>query len=321
MKKYPGTILLILLVILAAGSCTERIDIDLDDSYTRLVVDGSITTDTIAHTIILTKSTSYFYNQPAPYITGADIKISDGKTIFDLKEVTPGVYQTSPDVYGIEGVTYTLNIRLASPVGGYSDYTASSTLNHSNPLDSIDLVYHPDWSDSGLWEVRCYMLDPPSTDFYRFIISKNDKVLTDTLDEWFVTDDRFINGMYTYGATVAYLDQASEEEKLTNGDKITVEMNSIGKEYARFIGDSQSEIWGSNPLFSGPSANVKGNISNGAIGFFAAFSVSRSYTFAVEPIGKQDDCQMNSISSSSFMSISFPSLHLMVLAENFFRRV
>jgi hypothetical protein len=33
---------------------------------------------------------------------------------------------------------------------------------------------------------------------------------------------------------------------------------------------------GSNPLFSGPPANVKGNISNGAIGFFAAYTTSRS---------------------------------------------
>ena len=37
-------------------SCVERIDIELDDSYTRLVVDGAITTDTMAHTILLSES-------------------------------------------------------------------------------------------------------------------------------------------------------------------------------------------------------------------------------------------------------------------------
>ena len=68
-----------------------------------------------------------------------------------------------------------------------------------------------------------------------------------------------------------------DEEVLEPGDIVTVEMNSIGEEYANFLWDAQSEISGSNPLFSGPPANVKGNINNGAIGFFAAYSVSRAY--------------------------------------------
>jgi hypothetical protein len=29
-------------------------------------------------------------------------------------------------------------------------------------------------------------------------------------------------------------------------------------------------------LFTGPAANIKGNINSGAIGFFAAYSVSRA---------------------------------------------
>ena len=59
-------------------SCIERIDIELDNSYTRLVVDGVITTDTMAHTIFLSESTSYYYNQPAPAVSGAEVQISDG---------------------------------------------------------------------------------------------------------------------------------------------------------------------------------------------------------------------------------------------------
>ncbi len=66
-----------------------------------------------------------------------------------------------------------------------------------------------------------------------------------------------------------------ENEKLVSGDEITVELNIITKEYAGFIWDAQSELWGSNPLFSGPPANVKGNLNNGAIGFFAAYTTNR----------------------------------------------
>ena len=70
LKKYSPKILLFLMLGIIAASCTERIDVELDDTYTRLVVDGQLTGDsTETHTIILTESTSYFYNQPPPPVT------------------------------------------------------------------------------------------------------------------------------------------------------------------------------------------------------------------------------------------------------------
>jgi hypothetical protein len=41
-------------------------------------------------------------------------------------------------------------------------------------------------------------------------------------------------------------------------------------------------LFGSNPLFSGPPANIKGNINNGGVGFFTAHSVTRSYAITPE---------------------------------------
>jgi hypothetical protein len=274
--KYPGFVLVIALLTFVFYSCVERINIDLDNSYTRLVVDGSISTDTMAHTVFLSSTTSYYFNQPAPQVTGASLQISDGTTVYKLREDTPGVYSTDSSVYGEPGKTYTLDIKLAAPVGGYSNYTASSKLFPVSHLDSLGMEYHPDWSENGTWEVKCYVQDPPSEDFYRFLVSKNMIMLSDTLDEWFVTDDRFFNGNYAYGAPIAYLEQNKDDELIKVGDIITVEMNSLGADYANFIWEAQSEVRGSNPLFSGPPANVKGNINNGAFGFFSAYSVSRA---------------------------------------------
>jgi len=270
--------LVIFLTYFLVISCTERIEIKLDDSYVRLSVEGTITTDTMEHTVTLSKSTSYFYNETAPGVRSATVSITDGVSVYDMEEVFPGVYRTGPTVFGVVGNTYTLNIKLADQIGGFTEYSASSKLFPVTQLDSIDLLYNTAWSSDGVWEVKCFMQDPPTDDFYRFVILKNGSMVTDTLDEWFVTDDRFINGNYTYGATIAYLDQGSGEEGLVPGDTITVEMNSIGKEYANFLWAAQSELRGSNPLFSGPPSNVDGNINNGAFGFFAAYSVSRSYT-------------------------------------------
>jgi hypothetical protein len=281
--KYTGFGFFIGLSLLIF-SCVERINIKLDDSYTKLVVDGGISTDTMAHTILLSESVGYYYNQPAPSVSGADVQISDGTDSFTLDEESPGVYRTDPSFFGIEGKTYTLDIKLAAQIGGFTDYRALSTIYRISNLDSVSLTFHPEWSEDGIWEVKCYAQDPVTADFYRFMISKNGKMVSDTLDEWFVTDDRFFNGNYIYGAPIAYLQQGKDDEILKVGDTVSVEMNSIGADYANFIWEAQSEVRGSNPLFSGPPANVKGNINNGAIGFFAAYSVSRSYAILTDSL-------------------------------------
>jgi hypothetical protein len=238
----------------------------------------------MAHTVVLSKTTSYYYNQPAPAVTGAIVQISDGKATYLLKEEIPGVYRTDPSVFGVAGETYTLKIILEAQIGGYMEYSATSALYPVSPLDSVSLAFHADWSTNGIWEVKCYVQDPMTTDFYRFMISKNSKMLSDTLNEWFVTDDRFFNGNYAYGAPIGYLAQDKGDEVLNVGDTVTVEINNIGIDYANFIWEAQSEVRGSNPLFSGPPANVKGNINNGAFGFFAAYSASRSFTVAADSL-------------------------------------
>lgn len=264
-------------------SCTERIDLPLNESSVRLVVDGAVTNEKGIHRISLSTTTSYYYNQEPPKVTGAVVNISDGENISRLTEDIPGIYQTSSDFCGIVGKAYTLNIKLASPVGGYTEYTSTTIMPHATVLDSVDLAFYPEFGDEGVWEVRCFMSDPQEANYYRFLISRNEDMLSDTLNEWIVTDDRFFNGTYTYGAVISYLDQASAEEKLMPGDTVNVELNTINKEYDDFLSDAQIELQGSNPLFSGPPANVRGNISNDAIGFFAAYTVSKSFTIAGIP--------------------------------------
>jgi hypothetical protein len=271
----PGKLLITFFLCITIISCTEKIDIELDEGSVRLVVEGSVSTDTMAHKIILTKTTSYFYSQESPSVTGASVSITTGERNILLFEKEPGIYYTDSTFYGLEGQIYTLNITFTSPIGGHTEYSASAYMNHTVRIDSANLIFHPEWSDSGFYEVQCYLKDPPTDDFYRFLIYKNGKILSDTLDEWFVTDDRFFNGSYIKGAGVAFLDQGSENEKLEAGDEITLELNCLEQDYAGFLWDAQSELRGSNPLFSGPPANVKGNISNGAIGFFAAYTTSR----------------------------------------------
>lgn len=265
---------------LIMASCTEKIDIELDESYTRLVVEGSITTDTTAHVIRLTRSTSYFYPEQAPGVSGAEVTINDGSEIIILNETEPGNYTTPADFYGMPGREYTLSIKLSEPIGGYDSYSASSYMNIPAPLDSIKAVFRNDWGPDGYYEITCYVQDSPTVDFYMFNVLKNGVLMSDTLNKVFVTDDRFYNGNYTNGIGIGYLNQSYERQRVNPGDVLAIESARITEEYFRFVTQLQIQSGYQSPLFSGPPSNIKGNINNGGIGFFATYPVSYTTTIA-----------------------------------------
>jgi len=268
-------------IIIAAAGCTERVDIPLDDTYTRLVVEGYLTTDTTTHYVFLSRTTSYYYNQDSPKVSDAVVTITDdlGGSI-QLSETEPGVYATNPDYYGVTGRTYTLNIYLEEEIDGYTEYDATSSMPKIYPVDSITLIPQPDWGEYGYVEVGCFYLDPPTKDYYMFDIYKNGDHLTDTISYRDVTDDEFFNGSYTNGIGVGYLDQGYEREILEQGDTVLFRASSINEDYATFIWTLQEEVNYSAPLFSGHPANVKGNISKGAVGFFATYATAYSSRIA-----------------------------------------
>lgn len=273
--KTIHKISLILLIAVTAFSCTERIDIELDESYTRLVVEGYMTTDANQNYVRLTKTTSYFYNEQPPAVTGATVIVSDGDTSWQLSEQANGIYRFDPPVAGEIGKTYELNITLNEALNDQTGYTASSKINPINEIDSIAVAFRNNWN---FWEVKCYAQDPPTTEFYMFRILKNGMMVTDSIDEVMVVDDVLYNGSYTNGIGVGWLDETRADERLRIGDTVEVLMSSITESYTSFIWNLQQEAGYQNPLFGGPPANVPGNISNGALGFFAAYSNTRAST-------------------------------------------
>lgn len=271
----PKLFILLIAVSVIAGACTERIEIDLDDTYTRLVVDGQITSDdTATHKILLSESTSYFYNQPPPPVINADVRVTDNDgNVNLLSEESPGIYQLPQGFKAEIGKTYTLDIELEQEIDGQSHYTASSITPNINDTAYIELGYEPDWGEKGYYVVKCYYWDPPEVNFYMFNIYKNDTLLTDTITKKQVVDDRFYNGGFTNGIGVGYLDQSNKREIMRPGDVITFQACSVTEGYAYFIWEVQEEVSFSTPMFSGPPANVVGNINGGAIGYFTTYSV------------------------------------------------
>ena len=286
MRHVFHTGIFLLLLLATVFSCTERIEVDVDASFARLVVEATLTTDTMAHSVRLTTTSDYFYNQRAPAVHGAIVEVSDGLDtwIFAESPSEAGYYYSDPGFHGIPGNKYTLEISNVDINGDGNPelYTASSLLNPVNPVDSIRLNYFDSFFSG--YEVRIYAWDSPREDFYAFKVLKNGILLTDTLTELIVQNDVFFNGNYTYGIPSQFLNGEKPDEQVHEGDTITFELNGITREYYHYIIEAQSQVFPQIPLFSGPPANISSNISNNAIGFFAVYSISRSSVVATAEV-------------------------------------
>jgi hypothetical protein len=264
----------LLFLIFAATACTEKIDLTLDESFTRLVVDGSISADTTPSFITLTETADYFYNAPSPKVVNATVVVTDGDTSIQLTETIPGIsgIYTTPDGFsGQPGKNYTLDIQLAEPIDEKTAYTSTCKLNPVTRLDSISTVFEPDWGASGFWQVKVYALDPgDAINYYMLKLFRNGVLWSDSITKVSTTDDTFFNGNYINGAAAFFINNENKSQTLHPGDTITVQMSAITKEYFNFINQVQQAGF-SIPFFSGPPANVEGNISDGAVGFFAAY--------------------------------------------------
>ncbi|MDH6305036.1 hypothetical protein M2459_001773 [Parabacteroides sp. PF5-5] len=282
MKRY-----IVSLLALCLFSCTERIDINTEASEPHLVIYGYITSDTTRHEIRITRSSSYFATSRPEGISHADVRISSGDSVFVLTEnpSEAGLYQTQGHVYGIEGESYTLSVSLDfDEDGAFETYEATSFLPYAPEVDSIDFR-DSDLIDKFIEVLLWGRLPEQDENYLSFHIYRNDKQLTSHLEDYFVIDDEYLDKKEIIGISCFYLDQEDEEEDdiLEEGDYITVRVDGITKEYATFIENAQSELWGSDPLFSGPPANLETNIQcktqnapADISGFFTAFSGRRT---------------------------------------------
>ncbi len=261
--------------MIAFNACTERIDIDLGDTYVRLAVEGYITPDEGINYVKLSKSSDYFANEPAPVVSGATVEVNDGQQTYLLYEAInmPGIYLFPDSFQGEEQKTYELNIRLSEEIGGHDTYSATDYLPEMNlSIDSITLVYN---SAFDFWMVLMYAPKPPGRNFYLVKRMNNDTLVTTGIADYNIFDDELLNNDYMHGIGVMGI----SPDDIKPGDKVTLIVSLISEEYYNFIMEAQIELQPHDPMFSGPPANVSSNVSNGAVGYFAAFASTSASTY------------------------------------------
>jgi len=276
--RYPTGILSLVVLISFMYSCTEIVDIELDSTYTRLVVYGTVTTDSIHHEVELTTTTDYFFSEAPPQVDNATVTVSfNGSTVtLQPSPERPGTYFFPEAVRGVPGVQYDLLIEdVDIDQDGISEtYSASTVMPGILPPDSISVQKFISPFFSG-YQVAIWSPDPPGANYYNFKLWRNNELLNKRLSDYTVQPDDLFQDNYIPGLPIGFLNDDDEDEVVLPGDTVTLELNSIREEYYNFITEAQNEIFGNNPLFSGPPANVSTNLENGAVGIFTAYSIER----------------------------------------------
>jgi hypothetical protein len=262
-------------------SCTERIDIRTDDAAPRLVVYGKISTDTMAHTVSITRSTGYFAAGKPEGVSDAEVKIfDDAGGEYLLFYQGDGNYRTHPGFSGVEGRTYRLEVTCDGDGDGVREtFEASSWLPIKGKVDGLRIVPSAIFRDALEIQLSADLPEKRNgiPNAYNIHFYQENKALNDSLKNFTIFDDEYIITQRLDTLACYYIFADDENIKLQPGDKIRVRVDVITKEYADFLTEAQQEMRGSVPLFSGPPADVRTNIrcrvkNISAAGFFTAFS-------------------------------------------------
>ena len=257
-------------------ACTDKEIIDLKNTDdVKLVVFGEFTNEEKIQKVFLSTTSAYFSQAPAPVVSGAKLLVSDGFSEIELVEniIEPGTYQTPVIFKTVANRTYKLTIEQIdiNKDGVFESYEAESHTRDVAFIDGVIIKYSDEWK---CWDVGIFFTDPEeSEDYYLFKLYKNNVLHTDTITEYKIFSDRTINGKEVSGIAVHSFDM-DRGEFIYKGDMITLGTFSITRNYYDFINGLKQETSDRIPLFSSPPANLKGNISNGALGFFATATVT-----------------------------------------------
>ena len=264
--KYWQAIVLVLGIGFSA--CEKVIEIDLNEADIKLVVEGNVTNGAGPYLIKLTQSGAYFGESTYNKAEGASLTISDDAGNTDvLVEQSAGMYYTQ-NLQGTPGRFYTLEI-------DFNDvsYSATAKMPVAVVVDT-SLFYYDDGSSSIFVDPGFYVLgsfmDTKELDYYRIQAFVGGDSLVEVRTPW---DGNPVED-FQLGAIVGVASQLLVNPFIAFKlqDTVTIMLNSVSKDsYDYFVSLSESKASGGGGFGSIPQ-NPPSNISNGALGFFDAYT-------------------------------------------------
>lgn len=271
MKYYK--IFYLIFIATALSSCQKVVQIDLNTTDPKLVVEANITDESGPYTVKLSKSANYYDDNKFPKVNDAIVTIKDMNGNSDvLHPVADGMFQTS-SIQGVPGRTYILNIYWNG-----KNYTGSSTMPYKVPIDSVLILLQgrggfggqggpggPGSTVTKRRRVVCSFKDPGEYEnYYRIELFANDSTALDSTRIQ-ILGDKLTNGQEM---TLSF------STRLQVSDTIIVKLLGIDFPVYDFYNTLRNVVGDNGPFTSAPPANPNTNMSGGALGYFSAHWVS-----------------------------------------------
>lgn len=269
---FLKSIQLTTLLILIFSSCEDVIDLDLTNVPPQVVIEGFVSDQPGPYSIKISKTADFYDPNSFPPEENAIVILSDDQGNEEiLTETSPGIYETAT-LQGQRGVTYTLEVQLEG-----ATYTATSKMPEQLiPLDSLSTTFEEEslFFDEGYY-ATAFFNDPPDIDnYYRLQVLVNGEVyfFIDLDDEeavpqedinFWLTNDKFTDGN---------LQDYEFPHTLKVGDTMDVTLQHLDRSTFDYYRTLVDVINGGGVAPSNPITNM----SDGALGYFGAFSVTRN---------------------------------------------
>lgn len=245
-----------LLFLFTTTSCEKVIDLKVDDSEPKMVIEAKY--DVVKEEVFvkLSKTINVFSADEFPLITGANVEISDGNGI-----ATPLIDQ-GDGTYLLENYTPVFNSKYSIKINIEGEiYEASDELQAIVPLDSLTTELQPEspFTEGG-YVIYMHLTDPIGPNFYRAIRKVNSEYRREVGDQ-FLFDDGLTEGNAQKVPLFSELFQVA--------DTVQLELISYSKKTFNYFQELRGIANGSGA--SAAPANPTSNWSGEALGHFSVF--------------------------------------------------
>jgi hypothetical protein len=255
------------LALVLLSSCQDVINVSLNNAAPQMVIEGSLSSQPDTVKVVLSRTTDYFNPGNIVPVTDAVVSISDDRGNSYQPASSQGGTYAFPNMSGLPDVTYTLKVQSQG-----TTYVATSQMPKAVAIDSLKVLPATDGDNENV--LYCYIHDPAGVkNYYRIIVYKNDSLLTNNSTvPIIIFTDKYFDGRNT---PLTVPSRRFGIKLFLPSDTLKVQLLSIDRSSYEFFKELR-DITNTGRFLGSTSTpdNPDNNISNGALGYFSAWSVS-----------------------------------------------
>lgn len=250
--KLIITVLISFAFLLGISSCEKVIDVDLNDTEQKVVIEGAILRGDTVQRVRITKTQNFDESTNPPTVDNAVVTVVDDLgNAATFTSVGNGWYELA-SYPGFEGRTYTL-----SAVVDGTTYSGSSTMPSYQPMADLFVDFYPFGADTLIALVPAHFDQQGVSNYYQYHVYVNgirDKSI-------YIQDDQFTDGNLSIEPLFV--------SDLIVGDTVRVDLFCIDKPIHTYFNQL-----GVNSSSSATPANPISNLTGGCLGYFSARTVN-----------------------------------------------